>query len=89
MIKELGRKMDEHRETFNKELGDIKKNQGELRNTITEIKNTPEYGIDSRLEDTEEWSRELENRVLEITEAEHKKEKHTKTPGRLLQISNA
>ena len=34
--------------------------------------------IDSRLEDTEEWSRELENRVLEITEAEHKKEKHTK-----------
>ena len=33
--KKSGRKMDEHRETFNKELGDIKKNQGELRNTIT------------------------------------------------------
>lgn len=34
--------MDEHSETFNKELGDIKKNQGEPKNTIIEIKNTLE-----------------------------------------------
>ena len=67
MIKELGRKMDEHRETFNKELGDIKKNQGELRNTITEIKNTPEYGIDSRLEDIEERISELELPSVKVT----------------------
>ena len=73
MIKELGRKMDEHRETFNKELGDTKKNQGELRNTITEIKNTPEYGIDSRLEDIEERISELEDRLVAIINAEQKK----------------
>lgn len=66
MIKGLGRKMDEHSETFNKELGDIKKNQGEPKNTIIEIKNTLEYRIDSRLEDTEEGISELEGRVLNI-----------------------
>ena len=41
MIKELGRRMDtqsEKSEIFNKELENIKNNQTELKNTITEIK---------------------------------------------------
>ena len=38
MFNELGRKMDEHSEKFNKELENIKKNQTEPKNTITEVK---------------------------------------------------
>ena len=42
-------------------------------NTIMETKNTLE-GINSRLNDTKEWIRELEERELEITAAEQKNE---------------
>ena len=42
-------------------------------NTIMETKNTLE-GINSRLNDTKEWIRELEDRELEITAAEQKNE---------------
>ena len=38
------------------------------------MKNTVE-GIRSRLNDAEEWIVQLENRVVEITDAEQKKEK--------------
>lgn len=58
MIQELGRTTDERSETFNGELGDIKKSQGELRNTVPALKNTLEHGIDSRLQETEGRVRE-------------------------------
>ena len=35
-------------------------------------------GINSRLDHTEEWISELEDRVIEITEAKQKKEKKKK-----------
>ena len=38
MLNKLRRRMDEHSENFTKELQNIKKNQTELKNTITEIK---------------------------------------------------
>ena len=38
MLNELGRRMDKHSENFNRLLENIKKNQTELKNTITEIK---------------------------------------------------
>ena len=38
MFSELRRRMDEHSEKINKELGNIKKNQTEMKNAITEIK---------------------------------------------------
>ena len=72
MFNELGRRMDEHSEKFNKELENIKY-QMELKNMITEIKNTVE-GINSRLDNTEEQISELKDRVVEITQAEQKKE---------------
>ena len=53
MLTKLGRRMDEPKENFNDEIESIKKNQLQLKNTITEIKNTVE-GIHSRLEDAEE-----------------------------------
>ena len=45
-----------------------------MNNTITEIKNTLE-GTNSRISEAEEWINELENRMLEVTEAEENKEK--------------
>ena len=49
----LGRRMDEHSEKFSKELQNIEKNRTELKDIITEIKNTLE-GINSKLDVTEE-----------------------------------
>ena len=58
---------------LNKELENIKNNEIELKNTITEMKSTLE-GINSRLNE-EEWITELEDRVVEIIMAERKKKK--------------
>ena len=44
-----------------------------MKNTITEMKNTWEE-INSRIDDTEKWISKLEDRVLESTEAQQKKE---------------
>ena len=40
-----------------------------MNNTITEIKNNLK-GINSRITEAEEWISELEDRMVEITEAE-------------------
>ena len=44
-----------------------------MKNKITEMKNTLE-GINSRLRDTEEWISEWENRIVETTDTEKRKE---------------
>ena len=54
---------------FKKELENIKKNQSVLTNTIAEMKNTLE-GINCRLDDIEGWISNLEDRIVEITQAE-------------------
>ncbi|MBP8573871.1 hypothetical protein HKZ24_14695 [Listeria monocytogenes] len=62
--------MNEHREIFYKEMQNIRKFQteaAELKNTITELKNTPE-GFNSRLD-------EAEDNTLEHTQTEQQKEK--------------
>ena len=46
-----------------------------MKNTKTEMKNTLE-GINSRLNDTEEWITKLEDRVVEITATEEKTKKN-------------
>ena len=55
------------------ELENIKKSQNEVKNTITEIRNIL-VGINNRLDDTEEWIRDLENRIVKIIQAEQKKQ---------------
>lgn len=45
--------MDKLSKNFNKDIRTIKKNQSELKNTITEMQNKPE-GI-NKLKDAEEW----------------------------------
>ena len=42
MLTELMKRIDEHHDSLNKELQNIKEKQTELKNTITETKNIPE-----------------------------------------------
>ena len=48
-----------------------------MNNTINEIKNSLE-GISSRITEAEEWIRDLEDKIVEITTAEQNKEKRMK-----------
>lgn len=71
MLEVLGRRMEEQNEKLEVFLQSWKyKNQTELKNTITEIKNTLEV-INCRLDDTEE----LADRIMEISEGEQKEKK--------------
>ena len=56
------------------ERENIKKNQSELKNTITEMKITLQ-GTNSRLDYAEEWINDLDDRVVEITQSNQQKEK--------------
>ena len=60
-------------EIFKKDLGEIKKSQSIMNNAITKIKNTLE-GTNSRITEAEDWISEVEDRTVEINEAERKKE---------------
>ena len=75
MVAKLRKRIEEHSDNFNKDLEYIRKNQTEMKNTKTEMKNTLE-GINSRLNDTEEWITKLEDRVVEITATEEKTKKN-------------
>ena len=69
MLIELGKRIDEHSENFNKELVNIIKNYPELKNTKAEIKTT----LDKSRLDTEEHLSDLEDLIMEITQSEQKK----------------
>ena len=62
---------------FNKDLEEIKENQYTMNNAINEIKNTLE-GTNSRITEAEVRISEAEDRMVEINEAERKKEKRIK-----------
>ena len=79
MLTWLERKVEELSKTFDKEVE--KNNQSELKNTIIEIKNTLE-GI-NRLANAEEWISDLEDRVMESTQAEQQNEKNFLNEDRL------
>ena len=57
---------------FNKDLEEIKTSQSAMSNAITEIKNTLE-GTNSRVTEKEERISDMEDKMVEINEAEHKK----------------
>ena len=76
MFKEFRRKLDEYSKLkVITHLECIKKDQTEMKTTIMEIKNKL-GGINIRLDDTEEQIRDLEDRLVEITEAEQEKKKN-------------
>ena len=62
------------KEMFNKDPEEIKKSQSIMNNPITEIKITLE-GTNSRIMEAEDMISEVEDRMVEIHEAERKKEK--------------
>ena len=61
-------------EKFNKDLEEIKKSKSIMNNAITEIKSTLE-GTKSRKTGAEDRISEVEDTMVEINEAERKKEK--------------
>ena len=83
MMQDIGNKleakMDNLQETLSKEIQDIKLKQEEMQNTITEIKNSLETANSSRMQEAEERISKVEDRLVEITDAEQKREKRLKT----------
>ena len=53
-------------ELKNKHLEELKNKQAEMNNTVTEMKNTLE-GINSRINEAEEWISDQEDRMVEFT----------------------
>ena len=62
---------------FNKDLEEKKKSQSIMNNAKNEIKNTLE-GTNSRITEAEDGISEVGDRMVEISEAERKKEKKIK-----------
>ena len=81
MIQDLGKRMEAKiermHEMFNKDLEELKKKRTEMNNTINERKTILE-GINSRITEAEEQISDLEDRMVEFTAAEQKKEKRMK-----------
>ena len=75
MLTKLGRRMGEHSENFNKDLENIKKEPIRAKEYNNEIKSALKGINNIRLDNTEEWISQLENRVVKITQAEQKKKK--------------
>ena len=76
-IQTLGNRMEKIKETFNKDLEEIKSKQTMMNNTLNEIKNALE-GINSRITEAEERISDLEYKIVEITTTEQNKEKRMK-----------
>ena len=77
MIQNLGNRMEKIKETFHKDLEELKSKQTMMNNTINEIKNSLE-GINSRITEAEEQISDLEDKIVEITTTEQNKEKRLK-----------
>ena len=82
MMQDIGNKleakMDNLQQTLTKEIQDIKLKQEEMQNTITETKNSLE-AANSRIQEAEERISAVEDILVEITDAEQKREKRLKT----------
>ena len=74
MIQNLGNRMEKIQETFNKGLEELKSKQTMMNDTINKIKNSLE-GINSRITEAEEQISDLEDKIVEITISEWRKEK--------------
>ena len=72
-INSLETKSEKMQEMFNKDLEEIKKSQLKMNNAINEVKITLE-GTMSRRTETGDRISEVEDKMVEINEAERKKE---------------
>ena len=85
-INSLATKIEKMQEMFNKDLEEIKKSQLKMNNAINEIKITLE-GTISRITEAEERMSDMEDRTVEINEAERKKGKKRKEMRTTLETS--
>ena len=76
-INSLETRIEKMQEMFNKDIEKIKKRQSIMNNAITEVKNTLE-GTNCRITEAEDRISEVKDRMVEINEAERKKEKRIK-----------
>ena len=76
-INRLETRIEKMQEMFNKDLEEIKKSQYIMNNEIVDIKSTLE-GTNSRINEAEKRISEVKDRMVEINEAETKKEKKKK-----------
>ena len=65
IIQDLGKTMEKMQEMFTKDLEELENKQTKMNNTLE--------GINSRKTEAEEWISDLEDRMVEITAAEHRK----------------
>ena len=72
-INSLETRIEKMQQMFNKDLEETKKSQSIMNNAITEIKNTLE-GTNNIITEAEDRISEVEDRMVEINEAERKKE---------------
>ena len=63
-INSLETKIEKMQETFNKDLGELKKSQLKMNNPINEIKNTLEGNM-RRITETEDRISEVEDKMVE------------------------
>ena len=77
MIKNLGNRMENIQEKFNKDLEELKSKQTMMNKTINWIKNSPE-GINSRITEAQKRISDLEDKIVEIINKEQNKEKRMK-----------
>ena len=73
----LEAKIDDVQQRLSKEIQDLKLKQAEMQNTITEIKNSLD-ATNSRIQEAEEQISMAEGRLVEIRDAEQKREKRLK-----------
>ena len=76
-INSLETRTEKIQEMFNKDLEEIKNSQSTMNNAITEIRNTLE-GTNSQITEAKDRISEVDDRMVEINEAERKKEKRIK-----------
>ena len=73
-INSLETKIEKMQEIFNKDLEETKKSQLKMNNAVNEIRITLE-GTINRITETEDRISKVEDKMVEINEAERKKEK--------------
>ena len=80
MLIQLCRQMKELSQNFsnlNKDLNTLRKDMTQLKNVTVEMKKSWQ-GINSKSEDTEEWTSNQEKRIVEVTNWKIKKKKELK-----------
>ena len=76
--KRMEAKIEKMQERFNRHLEELKNKQIEMNSTITEMKN-PQKVINSRITEAEEEISDVEDRMVQFTAGEQKREKRMKT----------